>query len=87
MTGGATASAFWQSLIADVTGLDVFASTQTDSPALGAAILAAASDSGEDLATSARRASADRRKVSPSDLYEYYQTKFNAYKEWRRSHP
>lgn len=87
MTGGATASAFWQSLIANVTGLDVFASTQTDSPALGAAILAAASDSGEDLATSARRASTDSRKVSPSDLYEYYQTKFNAYKEWRRSHP
>lgn len=87
MTGGATASDFWQSLIADVTGLDVFASTQTDSPALGAAILAAASDSGEDLATSARRASADSRKISPSDLYEYYQTKFNAYKEWRRSHP
>ena len=87
MSGGATASRFWQSLIADVTGLDVFASTQTDSPALGAAILAAASDSGEDLATSARRASTDSRKVSPSDLYKYYQTKYNAYKEWRRSHP
>ena len=38
MTGGATASRFWQSLIADVTGLDVYASVQTDSPALGAAM-------------------------------------------------
>ena len=87
MAGGATASRFWQSLIADVTGLDVYASTQTDSPALGAAILAAASDSGEDISAVARRTSAGSRKVSPSELYEYYQTKFNAYKEWRKSHP
>jgi len=87
MAGGATASRFWQSLISDVTGLDVYASTQTDSPALGAAILAAASDSGEDISAVARRTSADSRKVSPSELYEYYQTKFKAYKEWRRSHP
>lgn len=87
MAGGATASRFWQSLIADVTGLDVYASTQTDSPALGAAILAAASDSGEDISAVARRTSAGSRKVSPSELYEYYQTKFKAYKEWRRSHP
>lgn len=87
MAGGATASRFWQSLIADVTGLDVYASTQTDSPALGAAILAAASDSGEEIAATVRRTSADSRKVSPSELYEYYQTKFKAYKEWRKSHP
>jgi len=87
MAGGATASRFWQSLIADLTGLDVYASTQTDSPALGAAILAAASDSGEDISAVARRTSADSRKVSPSELYEYYQTKFKVYKEWRKSHP
>ncbi len=87
MAGGATASRFWQSLIADVTGLEVFASTQTDSPALGAAILAAASESGEELAAAAKRTSADSRKVSPSDYSEYYQAKFEAYKEWRRSHP
>jgi sugar (pentulose or hexulose) kinase len=87
MAGGATASRFWQSLIADVTGLDVFASTQTDSPALGAAIIAAASEREENVAIAAKRASAESLKVSPSEYSEYYQTKFKAYKEWRKSHP
>ncbi len=84
MSGGATASRFWQSLIADVTGLEVSADKQTDSPALGAAILASASDSGVGIAKAKRKT--DSRKASPSEYYEYYQTKFNAYKEWRRSH-
>ena len=87
MAGGATASRFWQSLIADVTGLDVFASTQTDSPALGAAIIAAAFEREENVAIAAKRASAESLKVSPSEYSEYYQTKFKAYKEWRKSHP
>lgn len=84
MSGGATASRFWQSLIADVTGLEGSANKQTDSPALGAAILASASNSGIGIAKAKRKT--DSRKASPSEYYEYYQTKFNAYKEWRRSH-
>ena len=87
MSGGATASAFWQSLIADVTGLDVYVSTQTDSPALGAAILAAASDEGASLSETARKFAASSVKVSPSEYSEYYRTKFHAYKKWRSSHP
>ncbi len=87
MAGGATASRFWQSLIADVTGLDVFASTQTDSPALGAAIIAFAVDSGKDIACAAKLASADSRKISPSEYSEYYAGKFERYKEWRKTHP
>ena len=87
MTGGATASRFWQSLIADVTGLDVFASTQTDSPALGAAMIAAASDSGESIAEVSKKFAPALEKVSPSEYSEYYKRKFEAYKEWRKSHP
>ena len=87
MSGGATASTFWQSLIADVTGLDVYASTQTDSPALGAAILAAASDSGASLSDIARKFAASSAKVSPSEYSEYYRKKFDAYKKWRSSQP
>ena len=87
MSGGATASAFWQSLIADVTGLDVYASTQTDSPALGAAIIAAACDSGASLSEIAKKFSASSAKIAPSEYSEYYRNKFNAYKKWRSSQP
>ena len=87
MSGGATASAFWQSLIADVTGLDVYASTQTDSPALGAAILAAASDEGASLSETAKKFAANCDKISPSEYSEYYRKKFDAYKKWRSSQP
>ena len=87
MTGGATASRFWQSLIADVTGLDVYASTQTDSPALGAAIIAAAFDSGEVIASVSKRFSGAKNKITPSEYSEYYQNKFERYKEWRKTHP
>jgi sugar (pentulose or hexulose) kinase len=87
MSGGATASTFWQSLIADVTGLDVYASTQTDSPALGAAIIAASFDSGEDIASVSKRFSGSKNKISPSEYSEYYRNKFERYKEWRKTHP
>ena len=86
MTGGATASSFWQSLIADVTGLDVYASTQTDSPALGAAIIASAFDSGEDIASVSKRFSGEKNKISPSEYSGYYRDKFERYKEWRKTH-
>ena len=86
MTGGATASRFWQSLIADVTGLDVYASTQTDSPALGAAIIAASFDSGESLPSVSKRFSGEKTKITPSEYSEYYQNKFEKYKEWRKTH-
>ncbi len=84
MTGGATASRFWQSLIADVTGLDVYASVQTDSPALGAAMLAACG--GEDIASVSKRFSGAETKVSPSEYSEYYREKFDRYKDWRKTH-
>lgn len=87
MTGGATASRFWQSLIADVTGLDVYASTQTDSPALGAAMIAAAADSGEDISEISKKFAPARSKVSPSEYSDYYKEKLEAYKQWRKSHP
>jgi sugar (pentulose or hexulose) kinase len=87
MSGGATASTFWQSLISDVTGLDVYASTQTDSPALGAAIIAASFDSGEDIASVSKRFSGSKNKISPSEYSEYYRNKFERYKEWRKTHP
>ena len=86
MTGGATASRFWQSLIADVTGLDVYASTQTDSPALGAAIIAASSDETRPIAEFSKRFAAESRKVSPSEYSEYYREKFERYKNWRKNH-
>ena len=79
MSGGATASAFWQSLIADVTGLDVYASTQTDSPALGAAIIAMAMDSGADIQSAVKLVSAECSKVVPSEYSNYYQNKFEKY--------
>ncbi len=87
MTGGATASVFWQSLISDVTGLDVYASTKTDSPALGAAIIAAAFDSGEDISSVSKRFSGAKNTIAPSEYSEYYRDKFERYKEWRKSHP
>ncbi len=87
MTGGATASPFWQSLVSDITGLEVYASTQTDSPALGAAIIAAASDSGASVAEISKKFASARSKVSPSEYSEYYKEKFEAYKQWRLSHP
>ena len=83
MSGGATASRFWQSLVADVTGLDVYASLQTDSPALGAAMIAVASECGEDIADVSKRISGERSKVAPSEYSEYYRKKFDAYKKWR----
>ena len=86
MTGGATASAFWQSLIAEVMGLDVYASKQTDSPALGAAIIAMAMENGEDIVSAARRAVAAQTKTSPSDYSDHYKAKFESYKKWRASH-
>ncbi len=87
MSGGATASTFWQSLIADVTGLDVYASIQTDSPALGAAIIAASFESGEDIASVSKRFSGEKVKISPSEYSGYYRDKFERYKEWRKTHP
>jgi sugar (pentulose or hexulose) kinase len=86
MAGGATASRFWQSLIADVTGLDVYAISETDSPALGAAMIAAAADSVSEISVIAKKFSPERIKTSPSELYEYYQDKFHEYKKWRISH-
>lgn len=87
MTGGATASRLWQSIVSDVTGLDVYASTQTDSPALGAAIIAAACDSGEDIASMSKRFSGEKTKITPSEYSEYYREKFGRYKVWRQTHP
>ena len=87
MTGGATASRLWQGLIADVTGLDVYASTQTDSPALGAAIIAASCDSGEDIASMSKRFSGEKAKITPSEYSEYYREKLERYKSWRQAHP
>jgi sugar (pentulose or hexulose) kinase len=84
MTGGATASRFWQSLIADVTGLDVYASVQTDSPALGAAMLAACG--GDNIASLSKQFSGEKTKVSPSEYSEYYREKFERYKDWRKTH-
>jgi sugar (pentulose or hexulose) kinase len=86
MTGGATASAFWQSLISDVTGLEVYASTATDSPALGAAIVAMAADSGRDIASAAQSAVAPCTKTAPSEYSGYYKAKLENYKKWRNSH-
>ncbi len=86
MSGGATASSFWQSLVSDITGLDVYASTQTDSPALGAAMIAAASDSGTNISQISKRFASSQTKVSPSEYSEYYKNKFEAYKQWRNSH-
>jgi sugar (pentulose or hexulose) kinase len=86
MSGGATASVFWQSLIADVTGLEVYASKQTDSPALGAAIIAMAMDSGADIQSAVKLVSAECSKVVPSEYSIYYQNKFEKYKEWRKTH-
>ncbi|MBO5702798.1 MAG: FGGY-family carbohydrate kinase [Clostridia bacterium] len=85
MSGGATASVFWQSLIADVTGLEVFASNQTDSPALGAAIIAMAMDNGNDIASAAKFASAKCSKITPSEYSDYYKAKFERYKKWRKT--
>ena len=85
MTGGATASRFWQSLISDVTGLDVNAGTHTDSPALGAAMIAAACDSGKTVAEIAKKFAPARSNLSPSEHSDYYKEKFEAYKEWRKS--
>ena len=86
MSGGATASRFWQSLISDVTGLEVYASRQTDSPALGAAIVAMAMDSDGDIAFAAKKASGELLKVTPSEYSGYYRNKFEKYKEWRKTH-
>lgn len=86
MSGGATASVFWQSLIADVTGLEVYASKQTDSPALGAAIIAMAMDSGADIQSAVKLVSAECSEVVPSEYSIYYQNKFEKYKEWRKTH-
>lgn len=87
MTGGATASKLWQSIIADVTGLDVYVCTETNSPAIGAAVIAAAEGKGGDeIRRLAKKFASDRTKVSPSDNFEYYQKKFAAYKEWRKTH-
>lgn len=83
MTGGATASRFWQSLVADVTGLEVFASSQTDSPALGAAMIAAAADGGRSIAEISKHFAPALTKTSPSEYSNYYRTKFEAYKKWR----
>lgn len=86
MSGGATASVFWQSLIADVTGLEVYASQQTESPALGAAVIAMAMENGEDIASAAKRASSGCSKITPSEYSDYYKAKFESYKKWRISH-
>ena len=87
MTGGATASKLWQSIVADVTGLDVYACTETNSPAIGAAIIAAAEGHGSQrLRELSNKFAPMREKISPSENASYYSNKFAAYKEWRKSH-
>lgn len=86
MTGGATASRLWQSIIANVTGLDVYASTETNSPAVGAAMIAAAEGEVSALATLSGELCSPRERISPDGNAAYYQEKFKAYLAWRATH-
>ena len=82
MSGGASKSPLWRSIVANVTGLDVYVSQESDSASLGAAILAASEGSIDRLATLSKRDGA-QNVTSPDGNREYYKKKYAAYLEWR----
>lgn len=69
MAGGATQSAFWPQLIADVTGVPVLVAPNANWPARGAAILAGVGAGllGDDLALAAKRWQTPLSEVKPQD--------------------
>lgn len=82
MSGGASKSPLWRSIVANVTGLDVYVSQESDSASLGAAILAASEGSTERLAALSKRDGA-QNVTSPDGNREYYKKKYAAYLKWR----
>ena len=54
---------------------------------LGAAIIASACDREENIGLVAKRYCNASEKISPSEYSEYYRTKFENYKIWRKTHP
>jgi sugar (pentulose or hexulose) kinase len=68
--------------VANVTGLDVYVSKESDSASLGAAIIAASEGSTERLAALSKRDGA-QNVTSPDSNREYYAKKYAAYLQWR----
>ena len=85
MNGGASKSPLWRSIVANVTGLDVKVSAESDSASLGAAILAASKGDTERLSALCKPAG-ENTVTSPDENREYYKKKFAAYLEWRATH-
>ena len=82
MSGGASRSALWRQIVANVTGLKLITSAESDSPALGAAIMAAAEGDGAYLADLAK-ATSGADVTLPDENRAYYKEKYAAYLEWR----
>ena len=82
MSGGASRSSLWRQIVANVTGLKLITSAESDSPALGAAIMAAAEGDGAYLAALAK-ATSGADVTLPDENRAYYKEKYAAYLEWR----
>ena len=82
MSGGASRSSLWRQIVANVTGLKLITSAESDSPALGAAIMAAAEGDGAELAALAK-ATSGADVTLPDENRAYYKEKYAAYLEWR----
>lgn len=82
MSGGASKSRLWRQIVANVTGLEIKVSSESDSASLGAAILAAAEGDTGRLASLCPH-SAEHTVTLPDENREYYKNKYAAYLEWR----
>lgn len=85
MTGGATASTLWQKLIAATADIPLYVSPETNSPATGAAVLAAAGCNGMEKCEdySGRFALPGERVIPDRECSDFYRAKLDDYMKWR----
>lgn len=85
MTGGATASTLWQRLVAAAADIPLYVSPETNSPATGAAVLAAAGCNGMEKCEeySNRFALTGKLVKLDPEFTEFYRAKLDDYLNWR----
>ena len=85
MSGGAATSSLWRGLVRAVTGAELLLTNESDAPALGAGIIAAAAygafDSISECAEHFVHRQPDEEVCTP-DVAAYYAEKLKRYREW-----
>lgn len=87
MTGGATASTLWQRLVAATADIPLYVSPETNSPATGAAVLAAAGYNGMEKCGeySGRFALPGECVIPDQGFSDFYRGKLDDYLKWCRA--